>query len=93
MNMFLYIKVVHFYFWLLFFLSLCPDEMKSFTQQTSTDHFIFTWTIVLLALFCSLVIGEALVLGVSLHVGIGVAVAIFVLQLIFYGEFEHLECD
>ena len=60
--------------------------MKSFTQHFTEEHFSLTPTVVLLALFFSLVVGEALVLGVSLKVGFGVAVAVFFVQIIFFGE-------
>lgn len=68
-----------------FLINKLESEMKSFTQQQTEEHFMLTWTVVLLALFCSLVVGEALVLGVGLKVGIGVAVAIFLLQIVFFG--------
>ena len=67
-------------------LTVAAGEMKSFTQHFTEEHFSLTLTVVLLALFFSLVVGEALVLGVSLKVGIGVAVAVFFVQIIFFGE-------
>ncbi|KAK7097954.1 kinase D-interacting substrate of 220 kDa B-like [Littorina saxatilis] len=67
-----------------FLISKLQSEMKSFTQQSTDEHFTLTLTVVLLALFFSLVVGEALVLGVSLKVGIGVSVAIFLLQIVFF---------
>ena len=60
--------------------------MELFTRQRPEDHFSITPVVVLLSLFVSMVIGEAVSLSLSLAVGLAIGATVFVLQVAFFGQ-------